>query len=224
MNLLLMARRGGVRDCGISVAVLTLAIRFLITERRKKRFPVLFRIFGVRKIRVSVGVEIHGKVISEGVVTVVAVGGRMGVAPVFRGLPNEGDVEQVGFVGIAERGLCLGCRSFDPLFSRQEKTISACLISNSLEFEGIKTGVVDALPDSEEQDGVFILKPLFDQRARAIEVPHHVCERNIVSIRLCENADGCALDLDSGAFGFAHVVGGGDSPGIRWDDRNHGWL
>lgn len=62
----------------------------------------------------------------------------------------------------------------DLLFCRHEKTIPARLISNSLEFEGIKTGVVDTFPDAEEQDGVFILEPLLDQRARSIEVPHQM--------------------------------------------------
>ena len=88
------------------LAVLTLAICFLIAERRKKRFPVLFCIFGVREIRVGVGIEIHGKVISEGVVAevAVAVAVGMGVALVFRGLVEEGDIKQTGFVSIDERG------------------------------------------------------------------------------------------------------------------------
>ena len=91
--------------------------------------------------------------------------------------------------------------------------VQSRLISNSLEFEGIKNGVIDAFPNAEEQDGVFILEPLLDQRARAIEVPHHVGERYIVSTRLRENADGCALNLDAAGFGFVHrieVAGCGD--------------
>ena len=91
--------------------------------------------------------------------------------------------------------------------------VQSRLISNSLEFEGIKNGVIDAFPNAEEQDGVFILEPLLDQRAHAIEVPHHVGERYIVSTRLRENADGCALNLDAAGFGFVHrieVAGCGD--------------
>ena len=65
---------------------------------------MLFCIFGVREIRVGVGIEIHGKVISEGVVAEVAVAVGMGVAPVFRGLAEEGDIKQTGFVSIDERG------------------------------------------------------------------------------------------------------------------------
>ena len=98
---------GGVQIPAL-LAVLTLAIFFAITKWRKKRFPVHFCIFGIREIRVGVGVEVHGKVISEGVIAEVAFGVGMGVAPLFGGLAEEGDVEQVGFVGIAERGLGLG--------------------------------------------------------------------------------------------------------------------
>ena len=38
----------------------------------------------------------------------------------------------------------------DPLFGRKEEAVSTGLISNSLEFGGIKMRVVDALPDSKE--------------------------------------------------------------------------
>jgi hypothetical protein len=47
---------------------------------------------------------------------------------------------------------------------------------NSLEFEGIKTRVVDALPDSKEEGGAFVLEPLFNEGSSSIEVPHHVSE------------------------------------------------
>ena len=48
--------------------------------------------------------------------------------------------------------------------------------ANSLEFEGIETTVVDALPDSKEEDGAFVLEPLLDEGSSSIEVPHHVSE------------------------------------------------
>lgn len=44
----------------------------------------------------------------------------------------------------------LGPCQVDPLFGRKEEAISTSLISNSLEFGGIKMRVVDALPDSKE--------------------------------------------------------------------------
>ena len=45
-----------------------------------------------------------------------SLGVGMGVAPLFRGLAEEGDVEQVGFVGIDERGLGLGDGGRDECF------------------------------------------------------------------------------------------------------------
>ena len=64
------------------------------------------------------------------------------------------------------------------IFGRQEKTVPARLILNSLEFDGIKTGVVDPLPDAEKQNRVLVLEPLLDQRAVPVEIPHHAGERN----------------------------------------------
>jgi hypothetical protein len=87
---------------------------------------------------------------------------------------------------------------------RAERTAPTGLISNSLEFEGIKTWVVDAFPDAEEQDRVFIFEPLLDQCASSIEVAHPVGERNVISTRLRENADGCSLNLNCASFDFAH--------------------
>ncbi len=48
------------------------------------------------------------ELLQRSVVADVALGVGMGIAPLFRGLAEEGDVEQVGFVGIDERGLGLG--------------------------------------------------------------------------------------------------------------------
>jgi hypothetical protein len=41
-----------------------------------------------------------------------------------------------------------GPREVDPLFCGEEETVSAALIFNSPEFEGIKIRVVDPLPDA----------------------------------------------------------------------------
>jgi hypothetical protein len=35
--------------------------------------------------------------------------------------------------------------------------LRSCLVSNSLEFEGIETGIVDLLPNAQEQHGVLVL-------------------------------------------------------------------
>ncbi len=226
------------------------------------------------------------ELLQRSVVADVALGVGMGIAPLFRGLAEEGDVEQVGFAGINQRGLGFGdggwdeCfldrvgvdavvdfgeraleiptelkavvfvvlealellnevklelgaepgtefkgyvlvgvsaavtsgardQSFgsgqvDPFLCREEEAVPAGIISNSLEFEGIKTGVVDTFPDTEEQNSVLVLEPLLNQGACPVEVPHHVGERNIVTTRLSENADGCALNGDGASFGFTH--------------------
>ena len=111
------------------------------------------------------------------------------------GTEFEGDV-LVG-VGAAitsgARDQSFGSGQVDPFLCREEETVPAGIISNSLEFEGIKTWVIDTFPNTEEQNGVLVLEPLLNQGAGSVEVPHHVGERNIVTTRLSENADGCAL-------------------------------
>ena len=62
------------------------------------------------------------------------------------------------------------------------KTVPARLISNSLEFEGIKIGIIDPLPDAEKQNGIFVLEPLLDQRTRSIEVSNHVGKFRTMSV------------------------------------------
>jgi hypothetical protein len=122
------------------------------------------------------------------------------------------EFERDVFVGVGAavaactRDQPFGSGKFDPFFGRQEKAVPSRLISNSLEFEGIKIGVVDPLPDAKEQDGVLVLEPLLNQRASSIEVPHHVSERNIVTARLRKDADGRSLNLYSASFCFAHGV------------------
>lgn len=49
-----------------------------------------------------------------------------------------------------------GAGALDPLLGGENKTIEARLLSNPIEFDGIKTGVVDLLPDAEELDGVAV--------------------------------------------------------------------
>jgi hypothetical protein len=98
----------------------------------------------------------------------------------------------------------LGPRALRPRFDGQEETVPASFISNSLEFEGIKTRVVNLLPDAKEEHCVLVFQPLFDEGAAALEIPHHVGERNIVAVLLGDDCDGRALNCNSGRFGFAH--------------------
>ena len=48
------------------------------------------------------------QLLQRSVVADVSLGVRMGIPPLFRGLAEEGDVEQVGFAGINGGGLRLG--------------------------------------------------------------------------------------------------------------------
>ena len=100
----------------------------------------------------------------------------------------------------------LGPCQADPLFGRQEETVASGFVSNSLEFEGIKTGVVDALPDTQEEHGILVLEPLLDESSRTVKVPHPVGERDVIALRLLKDSDGGALDFDGASLGFAHGV------------------
>jgi hypothetical protein len=62
-------------------------------------------------------------------------------------------------------------------FFAERKTVAPGFVSNSLEFEGIEIGVVELLPHPEEQNGILVSQPLFDQSAAAIKVLHHIGKR-----------------------------------------------
>ena len=76
-------------------------------------------------------------------------------------------------------------------------------VFNSIEFEGIKTWVVELLPYTQKQHGVLVFEPLFDQGAAAIEVPHHAGERDVVLFMPRGDGDFSALDSDGTVF---HVL------------------
>ena len=63
---------------------------------------------------------------------------------------------------------------FNPLFHRKSKSVEAGLIFNSLEFGGIKIGVVDFFPDAEKLDRVFVSLPFLDEHQPIIDIPDHV--------------------------------------------------
>ena len=59
------------------------------------------------------------KLLKRRMVADVVFGIGMGIAPLLRGLAKEGDIEQVGFVGIDERRLSLGeCRRQERFLDR----------------------------------------------------------------------------------------------------------
>ena len=69
-----------------------------------------------------------------------------------------------------------------PGTDRQGEAIQSSLTSNSLESGGIKTRVVQPLPNSQEFHGVFISQPRFDQDAAALELCHHISQADVVLV------------------------------------------
>ena len=55
-----------------------------------------------------------------------------------------------------------GTRLFDPLLGREDEAVEARLFFNPIEFDGIKTGVVELFPDTEKLDGVAITEPVLN--------------------------------------------------------------
>ena len=51
-----------------------------------------------------------------------------------------------------------------------DKPVEPGLLFNSIEFDGIKTGMVDLLPEAKEFDSVAVSEPVGDQVVRALRV------------------------------------------------------
>ena len=84
----------------------------------------------------------------------------------------QGDV-QVGISAAVAPGLGLdavGAGALDPLLRGEGEAIEAGLHSNPVEFDGIKTGVVDLLPKTEEFEGVAVAQPVADQVVAGVRV------------------------------------------------------
>jgi len=63
-----------------------------------------------------------------------------------------------------------GPGALDPLFGGEYEAVEAGLFFNPAEFDGIKTGVVDLFPDSEELGGVAVPLPVGDQVVGALRI------------------------------------------------------
>jgi hypothetical protein len=84
----------------------------------------------------------------------------------------QGDV-QVGISAAVAPGLGLdadGPGALGPLLGGQDETVEPSHFSNPIEFDGIKTGIVDLLPQAEEFEGVAVSEPVGDQVVRALRV------------------------------------------------------
>jgi hypothetical protein len=51
----------------------------------------------------------------------------------------------------------------DPLLRREEEAVQPRLHSNPIEFDGIKTGIVQSFPDAEEFNDAPTSKPVADE-------------------------------------------------------------
>ena len=65
-------------------------------------------------------------------------------------------------VAASTRNQPFGSGEIDPLLRGKEKAVASGFVLNSLEFEGIKLGIVDVLPDPKKENSVLVFEPLLD--------------------------------------------------------------
>ena len=63
-----------------------------------------------------------------------------------------------------------GASRFDPALGGEDKTIEACLVSNPIEFDGIKIGVIQLFPDTKKFDGIAVAQPVLNDVVRSLIV------------------------------------------------------
>ena len=101
-----------------------------------------------------------------------------------------------------------GAGFLNPLLRRQIKTVQPSLTFNPIEFDGIKTRVVEALPNTEELDGVPTPQPVEDDVVGSFTILEsgNVGEADVVLVPLFKDRDGGTLYVDGGFLGFVHVL------------------
>ena len=94
-----------------------------------------------------------------------------------------------------------GSRALGPLLGGQDKTVEACLLSNPIEFDGIKTGIVDLFPEAEKLESVTIAQPIGDQVVRAfyVFVAGNVGQADVILVVHTGEADFAGKDFDLSA-------------------------
>ena len=78
-------------------------------------------------------------------------------------LVGEGAAIAAGHGGEAD-----GMRGFDPLPGSQDKAVETGPVSKPLEFEGVKIGVVQPLPNTQKLNGIAVAHPVLNDMIRAI--------------------------------------------------------
>jgi hypothetical protein len=107
-----------------------------------------------------------------------------------------------------------GPRALNPLLRREDEAVQPGLNSNPIEFDGVKSRVVEPLPDAQELDGVPISEPVRDEVVGSLCVfeTGDVGEANVVVLPLRHDADDDALNFDGGFGRLFHARKG------RWRD------
>lgn len=127
----------------------------------------------------------------------------------------EGDV-LVGVgatVASGTRGKAHRAGFFDPLLRGEDEAVQPGLHSNPVEFDGIKIGIVEPLPDSEKLDRAAGAQPIADHIVRVVGVLEFGDIRQAEDVLpvLRKHRDGGPLDFDGAAWRFAHGSDGGSS-------------
>ena len=97
----------------------------------------------------------------------------------------------------------------DPLLRREDETVQARLHSNPVEFDGIKSRIIEPLPDTEEFYGASAAQPVANHIVRVVGVFEFgdVGQADDVLLVLRKHSDRGPLDFNGALFGFAHGVG-----------------
>ncbi len=94
-----------------------------------------------------------------------------------------------------------GSRALDPLLGGQDETVEARLLSNSIEFDGIKTGIVNLFPEAEKLEGVAVAQPIANEVVTGflILIAGNVGQADIILVVHTGEADFAGKDFDLSA-------------------------
>jgi hypothetical protein len=90
-----------------------------------------------------------------------------------------------------------------------DKTVETGLLSKPIEFDGIKTGVVDLLPEAEEFEGVAVAQPVADQvvGVNGFLVAGDVGQADVILVVDAGESDFAGENFDFFRHGFSRCSG-----------------
>ena len=93
-----------------------------------------------------------------------------------------------------------GPGAFEPLFRGKGEAIQTSLHFNPVEFDGIKIGVVELLPDSKEFDRIAVSEPVPNEVVCSfwVSVTGDVGQADVIFVLLRKDAHDGPLDLNAG--------------------------